>query len=230
MSTLYIVGTPIGNLGDITYRAVETLKSVDFIAAEDTRESKKLLSAYDIHKPVLSCRAANEKNSAGGLVKLLGEGKTIAYVTDAGTPGVSDPGAVLVRTVRDAGFTVVPIPGASAFSTLVSVCGFPAKTVTFEGFLPMKEGKRRKRLGELLPRKESFVLYESPFRILKLLGEIVAQEPGRHVLLGREMTKNYEEFLEGTAEQVLQDLQQKPILKGEFALLVSGEFFDQEED
>ncbi len=226
MSILYIVATPIGNLGDMTYRGVETLKAVDFVAAEDTRESKKLLSAYDIHKPVLSCRAANEKNSAAGLVKLLSEGKSIAYVTDAGTPGVSDPGAVLVRIVRDAGFQVVPIPGASAFSALVSVCGFPGKTVTFEGFLPMKEGKRRKRLEELLPRKEAFVLYESPFRIIKLLEEITAQDPGRHVLLGREMTKNFEEFLEGTAEKVLKDLREKPILKGEFALLVSGEFFN----
>lgn len=226
MSTLYIVATPIGNLQDMTYRGVETLKSVDFVAAEDTRESRKLLSAFEIQKPLLSCRAANEKNSAAGLVKLLSEGKTIAYVTDAGTPGVSDPGAVLVRAVRDAGFPVVPIPGASAFSTIVSVCGFPGKTVTFDGFLAMKEGKRRKRLEELLGRKEAFVLYESPFRILKLLNELKDLDPGRKILLGREMTKNFEEFLEGTPEEVLNVLQQRPNIKGEFAVLVSGEFFD----
>jgi 16S rRNA (cytidine1402-2'-O)-methyltransferase len=229
MGVLYIVATPIGHLGDITLRALETLKTVDIVAAEDTRHTLQLLNAHGIVKRLISCRAANEAASADGIVKLLGEGKNIAYCTDAGTPGLSDPGAVLVAAVRAAGYSIVPIPGASAFASLVSVGGFGGRTVTFDGFLSVKPGKRQKRVDELLARNEAFILYESPFRIVKLLQAIADTEPGRNVVVAREMTKSHEEFLSGTALAVLNDLKARPIIKGEFAVLVSGTVSDEDD-
>ncbi len=229
MGVLYVVATPIGHLGDITLRALETLKAVDIIAAEDTRHTLQLLNAHSIVKRLISCRAANEAASADGIVKLLGEGKNVAYCTDAGTPGLSDPGAVLVAAVRAAGFSVVPIPGASAFASLVSVGGFGGRTVTFDGFLSVKSGKRQRRVDELLSRGEAFVLYESPFRIVKLLQAIADTEPGRKLVVAREMTKSHEEFLSGTALAVLNDLKARPIIKGEFAVLVSGIVSDEDD-
>jgi len=229
-STLFIVATPIGNLKDITLRALETLREVDLIAAEDTRHTLQLLNAHNISKRLISCRAANEANSAEGIVKLLGEGQTIAYCTDAGTPGLSDPGAVLVARVREAGFSVVPLPGPSAFASLLSVGGFGGRTVTFDGFLSVKSGKRQKRVDELLSREEAFVLYESPFRIVKLLQAIADTEPDRKVLVAREMTKSHEEFLSGAAVNVLNELKGRPIIKGEFAVLVSGMVSEDEDD
>ncbi len=228
--TLYIVATPIGNLQDITLRALETLRTVDIIAAEDTRHTLGLLNAHHITKRLISCRAANESNSADGIVGLLGEGKSLAYCTDAGTPGLSDPGAVLVAKVRAAGYPVVPIPGASALASLISVGGFGGRTVTFDGFLAVKPGKRKKRVQELLAREEAFVLYESPFRIIKLLQAVADIEPDRKLLVAREMTKSHEEFLAGTAAEVLHELAARPIIKGEFAVLVSGIATDDEED
>lgn len=229
MGVLYIVATPIGHLGDITLRALETLKSVDIVAAEDTRHTLQLLNAHGIVKRLISCRAANEAASADGIVKLLGEGKSVAYCTDAGTPGLSDPGAVLVAAVRAAGYSVVPIPGASAFASLISVGGFGGRTVTFDGFLSVKSGKRQRRVDELLSRGEAFVLYESPFRIVKLLQAIADTEPGRNVVVAREMTKSHEEFLSGTVLTVLNDLKARPIIKGEFAVLVSGTVSDEDD-
>ena len=223
MATLYMVATPIGNLQDMTYRAVEVLKEVDVIACEDTRQSAKVLNHYGIRKHLISCRARNEKQSAPGILKLMEEGKDIAYVSDAGTPVLSDPGRLLVRTVRDAGFPVIPLPGVSAFSTLISVCGFPGKTYHFEGFLPQKGAKRKKRLADLLEREESFMVYESPFRILKLLQELSELDSERICLLGREMTKKFEEYPEGTADMLINHLETENHVKGEFAILVSGE-------
>lgn len=227
---LYIVGTPIGNLQDITLRALEVLRTVDVVAAEDTRQTLKLLNAHNISKRVISCRAANEAASANGIVQLLAQGQSVAYCTDAGTPGLSDPGAVLVRVVREAGYPVVPLPGPSAFAALLSVGGFGGRTVTFDGFLSTKPGKRKKRVEELLSRQEAFILYESPFRIIKLLQAIADKEPGREVVVGREMTKSFEEFLSGPASDVLNELTARPIIKGEFAVLVSGTAPDEEED
>jgi 16S rRNA (cytidine1402-2'-O)-methyltransferase len=229
MGVLYVVATPIGHLGDITLRALETLKSVDIVAAEDTRHTLQLLNAHGIVKRLISCRAANEAASADGIVKLLGEDKNVAYCTDAGTPGLSDPGAVLVAAVRAAGYSVVPIPGPSAFASLISVGGFGGRTVTFDGFLSVKSGKRQKRVDELLSRGEAFMLYESPFRIVKLLQAIADTEPGRKVVVAREMTKSHEEFLSGTALAVLNDLKARPIIKGEFAVLVSGTVSDEDD-
>ncbi|MDC7221778.1 MAG: 16S rRNA (cytidine(1402)-2'-O)-methyltransferase [Spirochaetales bacterium] len=222
MSQLFMVATPIGNMEDMTYRAVRILNEVDCIACEDTRQTVKLLNHYGIKKQLLSCRAANEKQSAPGLVKMLLEGKTMAYVSDAGTPGLSDPGKILVREARDAGIEVTPVPGASAFSALVSICGFPSKTVTFEGFLSPKKGKRKKRLSQLLERDEAFVLYESPFRIVKLLEDLCELNPEANVLLGREITKKFEEICEDSAQNLFADWEKRSTIKGEIALLVSG--------
>jgi len=217
-----MVATPIGNLKDITYRAVEVLQAVDLVACEDTRRTIKLLSAYQIKKPLVSVRAQNEMSAAVRIVRELSEGKDVAYASDAGTPGLSDPGCRLVRAVRDAGFAVVPIPGVSAFTTILSVSGFQGKTVTFEGFLSPKQGKRKGRLGELLATGTSFVLYESPFRIVRLLKDLSDLCPEAQVLIGREMTKNFEEFIEGTASELYTEFSGRSEIRGEFAVLVSG--------
>ncbi len=222
MSTLYMVATPIGNLEDITFRAVETLKNVDIIACEDTRQSIKLLNHYGIKKHLISVRARNEKNAAPGVVKLLDQGNNIAYISDAGTPVLSDPGAILIREVRASEHKIIPIPGANAFGAMISVSGFIGKTVTFEGFLPQKTGKRKKRLLELLEREESFILYESPFRIVKLLNQLAEIDSNRHVLIGREITKSFEEFIQGTSKEVLEIISTRTTIKGEFAILIAG--------
>jgi 16S rRNA (cytidine1402-2'-O)-methyltransferase len=159
MGILYIVATPIGNLADITFRALKTLKEADVIACEDTRHTLKLLNHYEIQKPLMSCRSHNEKIAAERIIELLEEGKTVCYVSDAGTPGLSDPGGTLVSSVRTAGFRVIPIPGVSAFASLLSIGGFPGRSVLFDGFLSPKSGKRKKRIEELMERGESFVLY-----------------------------------------------------------------------
>lgn len=223
MSTLYVVATPLGNLGDITLRAVETLKAVDGIAAEDTRHTRALLTHLGISKPLYSCRSANEAPSAAGLIRLLDQGQNLAYCTDAGTPGLSDPGAVLVGAVRAAGHTVVPLPGPSAFAALLSVAGPVGKSITFEGFLPVKPGRRRSRLKELLARGEAFCVYESPFRLLKLLEELCALEPGRKMIVGREMTKIHEEFQAGTGAELLSLYKGRSTIKGEIAVLVAAQ-------
>lgn len=215
-----MVATPIGNLQDITLRALETLKAVDLIVCEDTRHSRRLLDHYGIRKPLKSGHGHNEAQSALGIVKALEEGADVAYISDAGSPGISDPGRVMVRAVRDAGFPVVPIPGASALSALLSANGFPGKAITFEGFLSPKQGKRRTRLSELLARAESFVLYESPHRVLKLLADLSDLDSERHVLLGRELTKVHEELVEGSATDVLETMSRRQSIKGEIALLV----------
>lgn len=222
MSTLYIVGTPIGNLGDITYRAVETLKNVDVVAAEDTRHTLQLLTHLEIRKPLISCRAQNEKIAAQKIIQLMDEGKNIAFASDAGTPGISDPGAILAGLVREAGHSVVPIPGPSAFATLASVAGAGGKTLIFEGFLSPKPGKRRSRLKELLYTEDAIVLYESPFRIVKLLTDIADIDNNRRVVVGRELTKLHEEIVEGTAAELRDDFTSRASIKGEFAVFISG--------
>lgn len=226
MGELYIVGTPIGNLGDITLRALETLKSVDTIACEDTRHTLKLLSHFAISKPLISCHANDEARAAARIVSLLAAGKKVAYCTDAGTPGLSDPGAVLVREARAAGHDIIPIPGPSAFATLVSVSGFGGRGLLFDGFPSPKAARRRARLAALLAREEAFLLYESPFRIAKLLTDIASLEPDRQVCLGRELTKIHEQIVVGRAADLAARLEGRegaPIPeKGEFAVLVSG--------
>jgi 16S rRNA (cytidine1402-2'-O)-methyltransferase len=219
MASLFIVASPIGNLKDISLRALECLKAADLIACEDTRRSLKLLNHYGIKKTLMSCHGHNEEKSAFRVLALLREGRDIAYLSDAGTPGISDPGQRLVRQVKEAGFSVIPLPGPSAFAALASVSGFTGKTLVFEGFLSPKAGRRRSRLKELLDRGEAFVLYESVHRIIKLLEDIADLEPERMLLAGREMTKEFEEYLEGSAGEILPKFTEKN-LKGEFSLLV----------
>ena len=219
---MYIVGTPIGNLGDITFRAVETFKAVDVIAAEDTRHTLQLLNHLEIKKPLISCRSHNEEIASQKIIKLLDEGQTVAYASDAGTPGISDPGAVLAGLARAAKHTVVPIPGPSAFASLVSVAGAGGKTLVFEGFLSPKPGRRRSRLRELLSTGDAIVLYESPFRVVKLLTDVADIDKSRRVVVGRELTKLHEEIVEGTAEEMRDEFSSRDKILGEFAIFISG--------
>ncbi|MDR2516989.1 MAG: 16S rRNA (cytidine(1402)-2'-O)-methyltransferase [Spirochaetaceae bacterium] len=222
MGILYIIGTPIGNLGDITYRAVEILKTVDLVACEDTRRTLKLLSHLGISVSLLSCRAQNEAAAASRVIAALRDGKTAAYVSDAGTPALSDPGADLVRRIVAAGHEAIPIPGVSAFAALVSVAAGGDRSVLFEGFLSPRPGRRRARLRALLAGEAAFVVYESPFRVLKLLEDIAEVDNERYVCVGREMTKVHEEYLRGPAAEVQAFLAKKEVQKGEFSVYVSG--------
>ncbi len=222
VGTLFIAATPIGNLEDITLRVLRVMKEVDVIACEDTRHTMQLLNHFEIKKPLISCRSQNEEKAAEKICGILSEGKDVAFVSDAGTPGISDPGSRLVRIVRAAGHDVRPLPGVSAFASLCSVGGISGKTVIFDGFPSPKAGRRRRRVRELLQRSENFVMYESPFRIIKLMDDISSEDPDREVVVGREMTKKFEEYITGTAETVTDILKKKENLKGEFSLLVSG--------
>ena len=198
------------------------MKNVDIVAAEDTRHTLQLLTHLEIRKPLISCRAQNEEFAAQKIIQLMNEGKNIAFASDAGTPGISDPGAVLAGLVRKAGHSVVPIPGPSAFATLTSVAGAGGKTLIFEGFLSPKPGKRRTRLKELLSTDDAIVLYESPFRIVKLLTDIADIDSSRRVVVGRELTKLHEEIIEGTAAELRDDFASRASIKGEFAVFISG--------
>jgi 16S rRNA (cytidine1402-2'-O)-methyltransferase len=222
MGTLCLVATPIGNLGDITLRALETLKAADAIACEDTRHTLKLLNHFEIRKPLLSCHANDEARGADRVLGLLAQGKMVAYCSDAGTPGLSDPGALLVRKAREAGHGVSPIPGPSAFAALVSAGGMGGRSFLFDGFPSPKSGRRRSRVVQLMTRGESFVLYESPHRIIALLEEISLVDPLRRLCIGREMTKIHEEFIVGTASEALESLKTRGEVRGEFAVLVAG--------
>ena len=222
MATLYIIGTPIGNLGDISFRAAEILKNVDLVACEDTRRTLKLLNHLGIRVKMLSCRSQNEEFAAEKVLEALKQGQTVAYASDAGTPALSDPGAVLARAASQAGYDVIPIPGPSAFAALLSVAGGRDKTVIFEGFLSPKPGRRKSRLRELMAMDAACVFYESPFRILKLLADIAEIDNVRYICVGREMTKLHEEYLRGTVGEILAILNQKKEQIGEFSLYVSG--------
>ncbi|MCL2069898.1 MAG: 16S rRNA (cytidine(1402)-2'-O)-methyltransferase [Treponema sp.] len=229
MATLFIIATPIGNLGDISFRAAETLKSVDLVACEDTRHTQKLLSHLGIKTRLLSCRAQNEESAAKKIIALLDEGKTVAYASDAGSPALSDPGALLARRAAEAAHQVIPVPGPSAFSALLSVSGGRDKSVLFEGFLSPKPGRRRSRVKELLDGGSAFVLYESPHRILKLFEVLTDLDKYRYVCVGREMTKLHEEYLRGSVEEIhgiLLKKAEKSELKGEFSVFVSGKKSD----
>ena len=224
MAVLYIIGTPIGNLGDISFRAAEILKSAGLVACEDTRRTLKLLNHLGIKVKTLSCRSQNEEFAAKKIIAELDRGITVAYASDAGTPAVSDPGAVLVRLAAAAGHEVIPVPGPSALAALVSVSGVTDKTVIFEGFLSPKAGRRRSRLRELLAMKAAVVLYESPFRILKLLEDIAEIDKERYICIGREMTKVHEEYIRGAANDVLACLSDRKEQIGEFSVLIAGNY------
>lgn len=220
-STLYLVATPIGNLEDITFRAIRTLKECDVIAAEDTRRTGQLLKHFGISKPLLSYFQFNEARRSEQILERLGRGEKVALVSDAGTPGISDPGERVVRAAITAGYRVESVPGASALVTALTASGLPTDEFHFIGFLPHKSGQRRKRLESLRAVTGTLVLYESPYRIQKLLEELRDIYPDRHVVLGRELTKKFEEFLRGSPEALLDALQQRSV-KGEFVVMVAA--------
>lgn len=222
MARLYIVATPIGNLEDITLRAQRILIQVPYVACEDTRHSGRLLAHLGARATLLSCRSQNSAQCIARVLGILATGADIAYISDAGTPGISDPGSALVAEVRAAGYTVEPIPGVSAVTTLVSVSGVAGRGWLFEGFLSPKSGKRRRRLEELCERDEPFVLYESPHRFAKLMEELVAVAPQSQLVVGRELTKLHEQVAVGTASELAAQIEAGAIpIKGEFVVLVA---------
>ena len=224
---LYVVATPIGNLEDMTLRALRILKEeVAAVFCEDTRQTRKLLTHYEIDLPSFPLHAHSHEGALDKAVSFLREGQSIAYVTDCGTPGVSDPGSRLVQAVRDAGFTVSPLPGASALTALLSVSGFSGKNVIFGGFPSKKEGRRQKELARLASFPGIVVVYESPHRIKKTLASIETVFPGKKILVGREMTKMFEEFVSGTAFSVSEKLKEK----GEFAIAIDNTDPAEEEE
>jgi len=225
MSKFYVVATPIGNLGDITFRAVEVLKNVDLILCEDTRMTKRLLDKYEIKKPTMSYHSHSKLTKTDKIFELLKEGKDLALVSDAGTPTISDPGAMLISKIKNElgdEVQVIPIPGASAVITALSAGGFPTHEFTFLGFLPHKKG-RETLFKEIAGSERTMVFYESPHRILKTLESLNKFCPNKKVCIARELTKIYEEFKTGSPNELLEYLTQNPTKqKGEFTVLVSG--------
>lgn len=218
--TLYLVATPIGNLDDITYRAVKVLSSVDLVAAEDTRKTKILLDHYGIVKPMVSYFNYNERQRAPQLIARLLQGESIAVVSDAGTPGISDPAFYLVREALAQSIPIISIPGASAFISALIVSGLPTDRFVFEGFLPQKKGRKTK-WESLLTESRTIILYESPHRVLKTLAEIATYFGDRQVVVARELTKKFEEIVRGPVSLVLEELSKKPT-RGEYVIIVQG--------
>ncbi|MBU1183966.1 MAG: 16S rRNA (cytidine(1402)-2'-O)-methyltransferase [Proteobacteria bacterium] len=219
--TLYVVATPIGNLDDITIRAIRVLKEVRLIAAEDTRRTRILLNAYQILTPLTSLYDQNEARKCGLLLARLQGGEDVAYVSDAGTPGISDPGYILVREAILRGIRVAPVPGASALIAALSVSGLPMDSFVFHGFLPSKSTRRRQLLTSLLKEERTLIFYESPRRLLSSLHDIEELLGGREVVVSREMTKIYEEFLRGPVSEVITGLGDGTV-RGEVTLIVAG--------
>ncbi|MBI4366474.1 MAG: 16S rRNA (cytidine(1402)-2'-O)-methyltransferase [Deltaproteobacteria bacterium] len=218
---LYIVATPIGNLEDITFRAVRILKEVDCIAAEDTRRTRGLLTRYDIHTPLTSLHAHNEATKGEALIRLVQGGKRVAYVTDAGTPGIADPGTTIVQAARAAGLPVVPIPGPCAFVAAASASGFPTSRLHFVGFLPEKKGRRQTVLEQLAHGSATIVCYVAKWDAARYLAECAAVFGERRAMICRELTKVHEEFREGTLPQLSGWIEREGA-RGEFVLLISG--------
>lgn len=226
---LYVVATPIGNLEDITLRALRMLKEVDLIAAEDTRHTKKLLAHYGISTPLTSYYDHIETDKAPALIAQLQAGKTIALVSDAGTPGIADPGYRLVKGASEAGILVVPIPGPSTVTALLSVGGLPTDRFAFEGFLPAKPGQRRKALLRVKPEERTLIFFESPHRLFDTLTDIEEIFGDRPITMGRELTKMFEEIPRGTVSELRARLHDREI-KGEVALLISGASVENQEE
>lgn len=218
--SLYVVSTPIGNLDDITLRAIHILSGVDIVAAEDTRKTKFLLDHLSISKPLMSYYSYNEARRIPELIAELKQRKSIAVVTDAGTPGISDPVFLLVRTAIENGIPVIPIPGASAVLAALVAGGLPMDRFVFEGFLPVKKG-RKTRFEELKNETRTIVIYESPFRVERTLEDILTYFGERRVVVARELTKKFEEIKRGLASDVLAHVK-KSTPKGEFVIVVEG--------
>ncbi|MFN0066943.1 MAG: 16S rRNA (cytidine(1402)-2'-O)-methyltransferase [Limisphaerales bacterium] len=217
--TLYVVATPLGNLEDITLRALRTLRECDVVAAEDTRHTGRLLAHFGIHRPLLSCHGFNEARRTGELLARLRAGEKVALVSDAGTPGVSDPGERVVRAALAAGLRVEPVPGPCAAVAALCAGGLPGDEFHFAGFLPVKSGGRRRELERLRALPGTLVLYESPHRAEKLLGELAELLPDRSVVVAREITKRFEEWLRGTPTELVAQTRGR-VWKGECVVLV----------
>jgi 16S rRNA (cytidine1402-2'-O)-methyltransferase len=217
--TLYLVATPIGNLEDITLRALRTLKECDLVAAEDTRRTGQLLRHFGISKPLLSYFKFNEARRSEEIIERLRHGERIALVTDAGSPGISDPGERVVKAAIGSGFRVEPVPGPCALVAALTASGLPTDRFHFVGFLPHKSGQRRRTLESLKFFDAVLILYESPYRVEKLLEELNEVFGQRQIVLARELTKKFEEFLRGTPDELLQLIRQKRA-RGEFVVLV----------
>lgn len=220
-STLYLVATPIGNLEDITLRALRVLKECDVVAAEDTRRTGQLLQHFEIRKPLLSYFQFNEAKRSEEIIERLRQGQKVALVTDAGTPGISDPGERVVAAAVKAGLRVESIPGPCAMVAALTASGLPTDEFHFIGFLPHKSGQRKKALERLRATPGTSVLYESPYRISKLLQELIDVMPERQVVLARELTKKFEEYLRGTPAELLA-ITEKRSLKGEFVVMIAA--------
>lgn len=222
--TLYIVATPIGNLQDITARAIQTLKSVDLIAAEDTRHSKHLLQHFGINTPLIALHEHNERERSATLIQRLQKGESIALISDAGTPLISDPGYYLTHIAHQHHIPIIPIPGACALITALSASGLPSDRFIFEGFLSAKQTLRRQQLSYLQHETRTLIFYEAPHRILHTIEDMLAIFGSeREAVLARELTKTFETILTGTLESLLATLQQNPVQqKGEFVILVKG--------
>jgi len=219
--TLYVVATPIGNLEDLSARALRVLREVAVVACEDTRRTRQLLTHFEIHTPTVSYYEHNKLVRGAWLLRQLGEGKSVALVTDAGTPGISDPGERVVSAAIAAGFRVEAVPGACALIAALTASGLPTEEFHFVGFLPVKSGQRRKKIEALRAVPGTLAFYESPYRVEKLLCELKDFFPAATVVLARELTKKFEEFLRGTPAELL-EVMQKRTLKGEFVVLVNG--------
>lgn len=217
--SLYLVATPIGNLDEFTPRAVEVLKQVDVIAAEDTRNTMKLLTHFDIHTRLIAHHQHNEQASAKGLLEMLEDGKSIAIVSDAGYPLVSDPGQTITQLAIEAGFPVIPVSGANAMLNALVASGLPAQPFLFYGFLKAQEKERTKELLDLKYYPQTLIFYEAPHRIHKTLETMLTILGNRHICLARELTKRYEEFIRGTIAEVLEICEE---LKGEMVIVVEG--------
>ncbi|HKJ80535.1 MAG TPA: 16S rRNA (cytidine(1402)-2'-O)-methyltransferase [Ignavibacteriaceae bacterium] len=217
--SLYIVSTPIGNLKDITLRAIEILNEVNFIACEDTRVTAFLLNNYEIKSELISLNAANEIKKIDSVINRIKNGESCALVSDAGTPGISDPGTRLISAAIREEITVVPVPGVSAAITALTLSGLPTNSFVYEGFIPQKKG-RQKLLKQLAEEERTIILYESTYRIEKLLNELNNYMPQRTLVVCRELTKKFEETWRGTASEILSDFSDK-ITKGEFTVVIS---------
>ena len=228
--TLYVVATPIGNLEDLSFRAVRTLREADLIACEDTRQTRKLLEHYGIQKPLVSYHEHNERARAAELIGELEAGRSVALVSDAGTPLIADPGYRLVAQARERGIPVSPIPGPSSILTAMSASGLPTDSFLFCGFLPAKAGQRRKALEASAGSEATLVYFETPHRVLDALEDIAQVLGDRPVVLARELTKIHEEFLQGTAAELRDVLAKRPAVKGEIVLMIGkGEGTAQDE-
>jgi len=218
---LYVVATPIGNLGDFSSRAIHVLDEVDFIAAEDTRVTAKLLNHFDIKKHLVSCQKYNEKERTEQIIMRLKEGESCAFCSDAGTPVISDPGGLLVSRALDEGIKVVPISGPSAVVTALSVCGIHCERFCFEGFLPTPKGGRKKRLEEIQNEKRTLVFYEAPHKLQRTLEDLALNLGDRRITICREMTKVHEEIWRTSLGEAIKHYNENPP-KGEFVLIVEG--------